>query len=188
MQLKFLRAIDIVSAFFGGLACLPLVLVLALLIKATSPGPALFRQVRLGRYEKPFVCLKLRTMAQGTLSAATHEVSVTAVTPLGKILRRLKLDELPQLWNVLIGEMSLVGPRPGLPQQLELTNQRRLRGVFTARPGITGPGQVNDIDMSTPSKLAEIDAKYALNPTIGAYIRYVLLTISGRGQGDRVSG
>lgn len=188
MQHRLLRGIDIGAAFFGGLVCFPLVLVLGLLVKASSPGPALFRQVRLGRDEKPFVCLKLRTMAQGTVSAATHEVSVAAVTPLGKILRRLKLDELPQLWNVLIGEMSLVGPRPGLPQQLELAEQRRLRGVFAVRPGVTGPGQVNDIDMSTPSKLAEIDADYALNPTVGAYIRYIVLTISGRGQGDRVSG
>lgn len=183
-----IRALDISAALFGGILTLPLILFLGWMIRSTSSGPALFRQVRLGRYEEPFVCLKLRTMAEETPQAGTHEVSSAAVTPLGAKLRRLKLDELPQLWNVLVGEMSLVGPRPGLPNQLELAQQRRLRGVFDARPGITGPGQINDIDMSTPMELAEIDATYALNPRIGAYLGYVIATLLGRGQGDRIRG
>lgn len=183
-----IRLFDIAAALVGGLMALPIILVLALIVRLDSPGPALFRQVRLGRYEKPFVCLKLRTMAQGTPSAGTHEVSSAAVTSVGRTLRRLKLDELPQLWNVLVGEMSLVGPRPGLPTQSELAQQRRLRGVFNARPGVTGPGQVNDIDMSTPVALAEMDATYALRPTLGPYIRYIVATALGKGQGDRVRG
>lgn len=188
LQNRLIRMIDISAALVGGLVCIPVILVLGMLVRMSSPGPAIFRQTRLGRHEVPFTCLKLRTMAQGTPAAGTHEVSEAAVTPLGKVLRRLKLDELPQLWNVLVGEMSLVGPRPGLPQQLELSEQRRLRGVYTARPGITGPGQINDIDMSTPMELAEIDASYALSPTVGVYIRCIVLTVSGRGQGDRVRG
>lgn len=183
-----IRVFDVAAAGICGLILLPVVFVLGLLIRRDSPGPALFRQVRLGRYEKPFVCLKLRTMAQGTASVASHEVSSSAVTPIGRTLRRLKLDELPQLWNVIVGEMSLVGPRPGLPTQLELTHQRRLRGVFSARPGITGPGQVNDIDMSTPVELAEIDATYALRPTLARYLCLVFVTVLGRGRGDRVRG
>lgn len=188
LQSRLIRTIDILAAIVGGLVCIPLILVLGIWVRMSSPGPAIFRQIRLGRHEEPFVCLKLRTMSQGTPSAGTHEVSGAAVTPLGKVLRRLKLDELPQLWNVLVGEMSLVGPRPGLPQQLELSEQRRLRGVYAARPGVTGPGQINDIDMSTPVELAEIDASYALSPTVGAYIRFIILTVLGRGQGDRVRG
>jgi len=114
--------------------------------------------------------------------------SADAITPFGRFLRRTKLDELPQLWNVLKGEMSLVGPRPCLFSQDELIAQRESRGVLFARPGITGLAQVNDIDMSTPALLAETDAKMLKGLTVGAYFKYILLTISGKGSGDRVPG
>lgn len=183
-----IRALDVVAASAGLLITGPVILALALVIRATSAGPGLFAQPRLGRGERTFICYKLRTMTVGTVSAATHEVSAAAVTPLGRSLRRLKLDELPQLWNVLVGEMSLVGPRPGLPVQTELREARRAHGIFHVRPGVTGPGQVAGVDMSDPARLAVLDATFASQPTVGAYIKYVLLTVLGRGQGDRVRG
>src|SRR5690606_22830348 len=115
------------------------------------------------RGEAVFVCYKLRTMAPGTPDRGTHEVSVAAVTPLGRFLRKMKLDELPQLWNVLVGEMSLVGPRPCLTSQGAVIAARRARGVYAVRPGVTGPAQVLGVDMSTPEQLAEIDASWVAN-------------------------
>lgn len=188
LQLVAIRALDVVAAFAGLVLTAPLVLGLAVAIRSGSPGPGLFAQTRLGQGERPFTCYKLRTMSVGTVSAATHEVSAAAVTPLGRTLRRLKLDELPQLWNVLIGEMSLVGPRPGLPTQLELREARRALRIFRLRPGVTGPGQVAGIDMSDPLRLATLDATFTNRPALTAYVKYVLLTVAGRGQGDRVRG
>lgn len=181
-----IRVADVIAATAGLVLTFPLIVGLALAVRAGSPGPGLFAQTRLGRAERPFTCYKLRTMSVGTVSAGTHEVSAAAVTPLGRSLRRLKLDELPQLWNVLIGDMSLVGPRPGLPQQVELREARRARGLYAVRPGVTGPGQVAGVDMSEPERLAILDATFANRPTITAYIKYVLLTVVGRGQGDRI--
>lgn len=185
-QLAAIRALDLFAAAVGLIVAAPIVLGLAIAVRTTSPGPGLFAQTRIGSGERPFTCYKLRTMTVGTASAATHEVSATAVTPLGRVLRRLKLDELPQLWNVLRGDMSLVGARPGLPTQLELLEARRARGVFDLRPGITGPGQVAGVDMSEPVRLAVLDASFTDAPTVAAYLKYVVLTGLGRGQGDRV--
>ena len=108
----------------------------------------IFWQKRLGQDQVPFTLIKFRTMTSDTSSVATHLVNPEKITRLGKFLRKTKLDELPQLWNVLSGKMSLVGPRPGLPSQLELTKERQLRKVFSVRPGITGLSQINEIDMS----------------------------------------
>jgi lipopolysaccharide/colanic/teichoic acid biosynthesis glycosyltransferase len=111
----------------------------------------------------------------------------SAVTPLGRFLRRTKLDELPQLWNVLKGEMSLVGPRPCLFNQQELIDAREQLGVFAARPGITGLAQVNEIDMSTPELLAQTDARMLSSLGIRNYFAYILMTVTGKGSGDRIS-
>lgn len=155
-------------------------------IRLTSPGPAIFRQVRVGRDEKPFVCLKLRTMYVDTGHAPSHEVSASAVTPVGRSLRALKLDELPQLWNVLKGEMSLVGPRPCLPTQTELIAARRRRGLYTIRPGVTGIAQVAGIDMSDPEKLAAKDAEYLQRMSLRTDMQLLVATLLGSGRGDRV--
>jgi lipopolysaccharide/colanic/teichoic acid biosynthesis glycosyltransferase len=96
------------------------------------------------------------------------------------------LDELPQLWNVFIGEMSLVGPRPNLFNQEELINERDSRGVYSVRPGITGLAQINKIDMSTPQLLAETDAKMTNNLNIYFYFYYIIVTVLGKGAGDRI--
>jgi O-antigen biosynthesis protein WbqP len=128
------RALDLVLAVFGLLVAAPVMLICLVAIRLTSPGPALLRQTRVGRYEQPFTCFKLRTMHADTRLAPSHETPATAVTPLGAWLRRLKLDELPQLWNVIRGEMSLVGPRPCLPAQKELIAARRERGSTHCAP------------------------------------------------------
>jgi lipopolysaccharide/colanic/teichoic acid biosynthesis glycosyltransferase len=125
-------------------------------------------------------------MKPETASVASHLADASAITPFGHFLRRTKLDELPQLWNVLKGEMSLVGPRPGLFNQEELIAERASRGVFDARPGITGLAQVNDIDMSTPCLLAETDQKMLQKLTVADYFRYIIQTVLGKGKGDRV--
>ena len=125
-------------------------------------------------------------MRSETASVASHLTDASAITPLGAFLRRTKLDELPQLWNVLKGEMSLVGPRPCLFNQTELIGARAARAVFKARPGITGLAQVNNIDMSTPKLLAETDARMLKEMTVLAYFKYIFMTVGGKGSGDAV--
>ena len=180
-----LRFLDMVLAGIGLLVALPLMVVL-FLIGVFDTGSPLFRQTRVGRHQKPFTLVKFRTMRPDTQSVATHLANPSAVTPLGAFLRRTKLDELPQLWNVLKGEMSLVGPRPCLFNQTELIEERAARGVFAARPGITGLAQVNGIDMSTPRLLAETDARMLLDLGPSAYFTYVIKTVTGAGRGDRI--
>ncbi|MBF9055299.1 sugar transferase [Rhodobacterales bacterium HKCCA1065] len=133
-----------------------------------------------------FTCYKFRTMAIGMRQAGTHEVSSAAVTPLGAKLRRYKLDELPQLWNVLWGDMSLIGPRPCLPAQEELVRLRGQAGVLDTRPGISGLSQVAGVDMSDPARLVAWDARYIAQRGLILDIRLILQTALGAGQGDRV--
>jgi O-antigen biosynthesis protein WbqP len=125
-------------------------------------------------------------MYMETGNAPSHEVSASAVTPLGRRLRALKLDELPQLWNVLRGHMSLVGPRPCLPSQTKLIAARRQRGLHTIRPGITGIAQVAGIDMSDPARLAAKDAEYLTRMSLRFDLQLLLATLLGNGRGDRV--
>ena len=119
-------------------------------------------------------------------SVATHLASSSSITRFGGFLRRYKLDELPQLWNVLVGDMSLVGPRPNLFNQEELISERSLRGLYSVRPGITGLAQINKIDMSTPKFLAETDVKMIQSLNVLNYFKYIFLTIFGKGFGDRI--
>jgi lipopolysaccharide/colanic/teichoic acid biosynthesis glycosyltransferase len=179
------RFLDILCAGAGLLLLWP-VLLLVGLVSFFCTGSPLFRQERVGRQQQPFVLIKFRTMLPGTVSMATHLVNADAVTPFGRFLRRTKLDELPQLWNVLKGDMSLVGPRPCLFSQTELIAERAKRGVFKARPGITGLAQASGIDMSTPELLAETDARMLQSLTVANYFRYIFLTVAGNGAGDRV--
>ena len=179
------RFFDILFAGLGLTFGSPILLVLTLLGWFDTRSP-LFRQIRVGHKQKPFTLVKFRTMKVGTASVATHLASASAITSFGNFLRRSKLDELPQLWNVLLGDMSLVGPRPCLPNQQELINARAKLGVFNARPGITGLAQIQEIDMSTPQKLAETDAKMLKTLTLQNYFKYILLTVSGKGSGDRI--
>lgn len=180
-----IRALDFILSVVGLLVGLPVLLVLTV-IGYFDTGSPIFCQVRVGRYQKPFTLVKFRTMRLDTESVATHLASSASITPFGRFLRKTKLDELPQLWNVLKGEMSLVGPRPGLFNQDELTSERARRGVYQVRPGITGLAQVSDIDMSTPALLAETDQKMIRNLTLFSYFKYIFMTVAGRGAGDRV--
>ena len=180
-----IRLLDIVFAFCGLVFGFPVLLILTI-VGLFDTGSPIFRQVRVGRHKKPFTLVKFRTMKVDTASVASHLASASAITPFGGFLRKTKLDELPQLWNVLKGEMSLVGPRPGLFNQQELTEARDKHGVFNARPGITGLAQVNEIDMSTPELLAETDAKMLKSLTLGDYFKYIFMTVAGKGSGDRV--
>ena len=130
--------------------------------------------------------MKYRSMHLNTASVATHLASESALTNYGKFLRKTKLDELPQLFNVLLGHMSLVGPRPNLYNQTELIELRDKLGVYSVRPGITGLAQINRIDMSTPNKLAETDAQMIKDFTTWNYFRFIALTAMGNGYGDRI--
>jgi len=176
---------DFVFSLLGLVVGFPVLLVLTI-VGLFDTGSPIFRQVRVGRNQKPFTLVKFRTMKVDTASVATHLASSASITRFGHFLRKTKLDELPQLWNVLKGEMSLVGPRPGLFNQEELTEQRAKRGVFDVRPGITGLAQVNEIDMSTPALLAETDQKMIQSLTVMDYFKYILMTVAGKGAGDRV--
>lgn len=180
-----LRIFDIILSFVGLVLIFPILLAIYFL-GLFDTGAPLFRQERVGKHKKPFILIKFRTMRIDTASVASHLADVSAITPMGQFLRRTKLDELPQLWNVLKGDMSLVGPRPGLFNQTELINARQRNGVFSARPGITGLAQIKGIDMSTPELLAEIDSKMLANLSNLEYFRYIYLTVIGRGRGDAV--
>jgi O-antigen biosynthesis protein WbqP len=178
------RATDIVLAAIGlVLAAIPL-LVLFVLIKRGSAGPAVFAQQRVGLKERPFRCYKLRTMTIDTPDRPTHLTDAAQITAIGRLLRATKVDELPQLWNVLRGDMSLVGPRPCLPSQADLIRERRALGVFELRPGVTGLAQIEGVDMSDPARLARKDAEYlgrqSLGLDIAIMVRTVLVALGGR--------
>jgi len=180
-----IRIFDILFSILGILLAAPLILVI-FVIGLASGGKPLFYQQRVGRNQRPFTLVKFRSMATNTRSVGTHLVDSNAITPMGRFLRRSKLDELPQLFNVLLGDMSLVGPRPCLPNQHELIDERESRGVFDAAPGITGLAQVNGVDMSNPRKLAIYDSLMIRNMSLGKYLCLILATATGRGGGDRV--
>ncbi|WED22025.1 sugar transferase [Vibrio sp. JC009] len=180
-----IRILDFLFSFFGLLFLWPVLLVVCVLGYFDTKSP-IFTQTRVGKNQKPFTLVKFRTMPVETKSVATHLVGKSSVTKLGGFLRKTKLDELPQLINVVKGEMSLVGPRPCLFNQEELIAERDARGVFDVLPGVTGLAQVNEIDMSTPKKLAEWDQKMIQTMSVKNYFSYILQTVSGKGSGDRV--
>lgn len=180
-----IRILDFTFALFGLLFALPFLAILYI-IGLFDTGSPIFKQERVGRNKKPFTLVKFRTMKVDTASVASHLASSASITAFGGFLRKTKLDELPQLWNVLKGEMSLVGPRPGLFNQEELTKARDAKRVFDVRPGITGLSQVNKIDMSTPELLAETDRQMLDTLNLSNYFKYILMTVVGKGSGDRV--
>ena len=180
--------IRILDLFFSGMGLIfsfP-VLVVLWIMGSIDTGSPIFKQERVGLKQKAFTLYKFRTMKLETKSVATHLITESSVTKLGAFLRKTKLDELPQLWNVFKGEMSLVGPRPCLFNQEELITEREKRKVFNVLPGITGLAQINDIDMSTPKILAEWDQKMINAFGTHNYFKYIFATVSGRGSGDRI--
>lgn len=179
-----IRLFDFIFSFFGILFLSPVMLVLYV-IGLFDTGSPIFKQERVGIHKKPFNLYKFRTMNVNAKQVATHLANTTEITKFGAFLRRTKLDELPQLFNVLKGDMSLVGPRPNLYNQTELIEERDKRGVYNHIPGITGLAQINEIDMSTPRELAIKDAEMLENLTTADYFKYIFATVGGKGQGDR---
>ncbi|WP_447837570.1 sugar transferase [Aeromonas salmonicida] len=180
-----IRLFDFCAAMFGLLLLLPLLLIVTL-IGLFDTGSPIFVQERMGRHKKPFRLVKFRTMTIDTQSVASHLMTTSSITKVGLFLRKTKIDELPQLINVLKGEMSLVGPRPNLFNQEELILERDALGVYNVLPGITGLAQVRNIDMSTPQILAKTDRQMIDTLNLVNYFRYIMMTIIGSGRGDAV--
>ncbi|WP_351019074.1 sugar transferase [Shewanella sp. AC91-MNA-CIBAN-0169] len=178
-----IRFVDFLVSFFGLFFLFP-IFALVFLIGLFDTGSPIFVQARVGRNKKAFNLIKFRTMSVETKSVASHLASNASITKLGNFLRKTKIDELPQLINVLKGEMSLVGPRPNLFNQVELIKERDALGVYDVLPGVTGLAQVQNIDMSTPTLLAKIDKQMIDSLTIKDYFKYIIMTATGSGSGD----
>lgn len=177
------RFFDILISFFGLIFMSPFFLII-FFFGLIDTGSPFFIQERVGKNKKPFRLIKFRTMKISTKNVASHLVSSNNITSLGTILRKFKLDELPQLINVFNGDMSFVGPRPNLFNQSELIKFRDKIGAYDVSPGITGLAQINKIDMSNPRLLARIDNLMIKNMNLASYFYYIIKTISGSGRGD----
>ena len=164
----------------------PLMLVAMLTIVFAEGRPVFFRQTRVGYKLQEFDLLKFRTMVVNEKRDFSQEPGGDEITLIGSILRRLKIDELPQLINVLGGDMSLVGPRPCLPSQMELRKARRKFDLYSIQPGITGPAQIVGLDMSNPDELSKTDAQYLRDASLKYDFSILLKTATGNGSGDRV--
>lgn len=180
-----IRLLDHLAAFVGLFFLWPILLIVTV-IGLFDTGSPIFIQIRVGKDKKPFGLIKFRTMLVETKSVASHLASTTSITKFGHILRKSKVDELPQLINVLKGEMSLVGPRPNLFNQEELIKERDSLGVYKVLPGVTGLAQVQNIDMSTPQLLAQTDKQMIDTLTLKDYFKYLVMTVTGSGSGDAV--
>ncbi|HHF2865957.1 TPA: sugar transferase [Vibrio alginolyticus] len=180
-----IRLIDFLAALIGLLFIWPLLLIVTI-IGMFDTGSPIFVQERMGRNKKPFKLIKFRTMSVETKSVASHLASNASITKFGGFLRKTKIDELPQLINVLKGDMSLVGPRPNLFNQEELIAERHALGIYDVLPGITGLAQVQNIDMSTPALLAKTDRDMIDSLTLKSYFKYIMMTVTGSGSGDAV--
>ena len=180
-----IRFLDVLFAFLGLLLTLPVLLVV-IILGYFDTGRPIFTQVRVGKHKKPFTLIKFRTMYVDTKSIASHLSSQSSITRLGAFLRKSKIDELPQLINVLKGDMSLVGPRPNLFNQGELILERDALDVYEVLPGITGLAQINNIDMSVPKLLAQTDKIMLEKLNCLSYLKYIFQTALGSGSGDAV--
>ena len=202
------RALDVAASAGLLVALLPLLLVAALLVRLTSRGPVLFKQTRLGKMGTPFRMLKFRTMYVGAAENPHYEfvtrfikesgrgqadanvqvfklTNDPRITPVGRILRKTSIDELPQLWNVLVGDMSLVGPRPPLPYELEQYAPWHRRRILEAKPGITGLWQVMGRSRTTFDEMVRLDLRYARTRSLWTDLRILLRTpgavVGGKG-------
>ena len=171
-----IRIFDFLFSLIGLIFLSPLIILIFFIGLFASSSP-LFIQSRVGYNLKSFSLIKFRTMPMGVRSAGTHLIKDIKLNSFGYFLRRTKLDEIPQLLNVLFGDMSLVGPRPCLFNQKKLINERKKRGVFKVRPGITGLAQISGINMKTPTLLAKTDQKMIKNMSLFNYFYYIFKTI-----------
>lgn len=180
-----IRIIDLFLATSAIVFLFPLIIFIYFLIYIENKSP-FFYQERVGINNSKFILIKFRTMEIGTSSCATHLVDSSKITKLGNILRKTKIDEIPQLINVIKGDMSLVGPRPCLPSQKELINLRNNYNLYKFLPGITGLAQIKKIDMSNPILLSKTDYRMMRNLNLFKYFYYICMTVLGKGFGDRV--
>ena len=180
-----IRVFDFFLALFGLIILMPLILLIFLVLLFEDKSP-LFFQERIGKNLKVFTLIKFRTMSDGNKDCPTHLVDSSRITTIGAFLRKTKMDEIPQLLNVLKGEMTIVGPRPCLPSQIELIKYRRKLKVHTFLPGITGLAQIKGIDMSNPLLLTKTELKMMRKLNLRYYFYFIFKTMIGNGLGDRV--
>ena len=173
------RSMDIVIATLALLLMAPLMALVFLLVRITSAGPAIFWSDRLGRNGELFAMPKIRTMYVETPVQATDQMDDPSryITPIGNVLRKLSIDELPQLWCVFMGSMSLVGPRPALKSQTKLIALRQKRGVHRLKPGLTGLAQINGRDLLTDCQKVEFDERYLDQQTLWLDVSILLQTL-----------
>lgn len=171
-----IRLFDFLFSLFGLIFLSP-IMILLWIIGFFENGSPMFKQKRIGYDQKLFFLIKFRTMKKETISKATHLVNSSMITKYGNFLRKTKLDEVPQLLNVLAGEMSFVGPRPSLINQKKLIKERKKRGIFRVKPGITGLAQISGITMKTPILLAKTDLKMINKMNLYYYFYYILKTL-----------
>lgn len=176
MVFKSVRLFDVLLSFLALIFLAPIIVAIMIVCFVDTRSP-IFSQTRVGENMKPFSILKFRTMKKNTVWTSTHLVDAHAITCTGKFLRKYKLDEIPQLWNVLIGDMSLVGPRPCLFSQLDLIAEREARGIAMNKPGITGLGQLHGVDMRNPKRLADLDRRMMSSLSLASYFNYLSKTL-----------
>lgn len=173
------RIFDFVFSLMAFIVFSPIILIICLIIKVTSPGPVLFKQRRIGKDNKEFNILKFRTMRIDTPNVATHllENPDHWITPIGKFLRKTSLDELPQLINIIKGDMSIVGPRPALYNQYDLKEMRTKANVHKLIPGLTGWAQINGRDEISLEDKVKLDKEYLDRKNISFDIKIIFMTI-----------
>ncbi|MRR34520.1 sugar transferase [bacterium] len=175
------RVVDVAIAVCGIIVLAPVFLALAVAVKATSPGPVIFRQRRVGLHRAHFEMYKFRTMRVGAPSEVPTHLMANGelhITSFGRFLRKTSLDELPQLFNVLRGEMSIVGPRPALWNQYDLIQERERLGANDVRPGLTGWAQINGRDELAIAEKAALDGYYVTHQGFLFDMRCILATIT----------
>lgn len=173
------RMIDFIMALIGIIILSPILLILSIIIKVTSPGPILFKQNRVGKDNIEFKILKFRTMRIDTpKDCPTHLLDNPDqyITKVGRFLRKTSLDELPQLWNILVGDMAIIGPRPSLPNQYDLNALRDKNGASNVKPGLTGLAQISGRDELEIDIKADLDGKYIKNITFLGDLRLFFKT------------
>lgn len=159
------RLFDILFSLIALVSLFPLFLVVVVLIKIFDPGPVLFKQVRVGRGGRRFVFYKFRSMPVNTSDIPSHKIGNISISPVGKMIRRTNIDELPQLFNIIKGDMSIVGPRPPIESQVELIKLRVENESINCRPGLTGLAQINSYDGMPVTSKADLDARYSIKIT-----------------------
>lgn len=172
----FKRLIDVFLAFIVIVLLSPLLIIISLIIKFQDGGPVLFKQDRVGKNKVLFRIYKFRSMPVNTANVESHEVNKITITPFGKLIRRTNIDELPQFFNIMKGDMSLIGPRPCIPSQENLINLRYEGGAYSCLPGLTGLAQVNSYDNMPNEVKAKYDNEYANTISLMNDMKIVLNT------------